>query len=118
MFRAGGGPGGGFVSTAPSDGQAHLAHKPGEVLVYIGSEDSEASSRQVEAHGGAVILAKTEIPKPDRFAVFTDLSGNRVGLYTPMHPQPQRYAPDAPSGPAPGAAAIAHTGLMCHSSMP
>ena len=93
-----GGPGGGFVSTAPSAGHAHLAHKLGEVLVYIGSEDSDASSRQVEAHGGAVVLAKTEIPQTDRFAVFTAPSGNRVGLYTPTHPQPQRHAPDAPSG--------------------
>lgn len=80
MFAAPGGPGGGFVTAG--DGSGHLEYKIGEPLVYIGTEDIDASLQAVEAHGGSVVLPRTEIPGIGWWAVFRDPAGNRVGLYT------------------------------------
>ena len=81
MFQVEGGPGGGFVGLAGSD---PMGRKPGEVLVYIGTDDIDASLREVEAHGGKVVTPKTEIPQTGWFGVFTDPTGNQVGLFTAM----------------------------------
>jgi predicted enzyme related to lactoylglutathione lyase len=80
MFQGEGGPGGGFVGTS--------GPMPADVLIYIGTDDIEASLREVEAHGGKTVTPKTEIPNTGWFAVFTDPTGNRVGLFTSMRPQP------------------------------
>jgi len=81
MFQAEGGPGGGFVAIgAPG----HITYEPGDVLLYIGTDDIEASLRKVEAHGGKAVVENTEIPGVGWFAVFTDPSGNRVGLFKGM----------------------------------
>src|SRR5690348_1200422 len=78
MFQAEGGPGGGFVSTsAPGS----LDYKAGEVIVYINTDDIDASLAAVVAHGGKVLLPKTEIPQNGWFAFFADPAGNRIGLY-------------------------------------
>ena len=73
-------PGGGFN---PVDQGA----TPGEVLVYVASEDIEADLTKVAQLGGTVIVPKTEIPATGWFGVFKDPSGNSCGLYTSMHPQ-------------------------------
>lgn len=74
MFESEGGPGGGFVKQ-----QAGLEDTP--VLIYIGTDDVEASLAEVEAHGGKVMVPKTEIPGTGWFAIFTDPSGTKVALY-------------------------------------
>ena len=79
QFAAEGGPGGGFVELA---GEAPIHYKPDSLLVYIGTDDIDASLAQVEAHGGKTVLPKTEIPHVGWWAVFSDPSGNRVALYT------------------------------------
>lgn len=81
MFQAEGGPAGGYVTTG-QDMPGQLKYEPGDVLVYIGTDDIDASLRQVEAHGGKPVQGKTEIPGVGWFAVFADPTGNRVGLFT------------------------------------
>jgi predicted enzyme related to lactoylglutathione lyase len=81
MFQVEGGPGGGFTSTSDS---SPMKSKPGDVLVYIGTDDIDASLRQVEAHGGKVVMPKTEIPNTGWFSIFTDPTGNRIGLFTSL----------------------------------
>lgn len=80
MFRAVGGPGGGFT-TAGSGFQA-MTYNVGEVLIYLASQDIDADLRRVEAHGGQVVLPKSEIPNVGWWAVFKDPSGNKIGLFT------------------------------------
>ncbi len=84
MFQADPGPGGGFVQVgenAPGD------YKPGEVLVYVSTDDIDATLAKVQALGGKTLLPKTEIPQTGWFAFFSDPAGNRIGLYTNMQPQ-------------------------------
>jgi len=52
------------------------------LLLYIGTDDIDASLAKVEAHGGKTVLPKTEIPGIGWFAIFTDQTGNRLALFT------------------------------------
>ena len=79
MFAAEGGPGGGF----PGLGEPGSA-KIGEVLVYIGTDDIEASLAKIESLGGKSLMPKQEIPGMGWFAFFADPSGNRLALYKAM----------------------------------
>jgi uncharacterized protein len=69
------GPSGGFPA---ADGKMY---KPGEVLLYIGTDDIEKSLREVEACGGKTVLGKTEIPGMGWFAFFSDPTGNKLALF-------------------------------------
>ena len=82
MFQAEGGPGGGFVNTGEQMG---MNYKAGELLVYIGTDDIDATLATIAKHGGKTLLPKTEIPQTGWFAFFADPAGNRVALYTAMH---------------------------------
>lgn len=84
MFDAEGGPGGGFVTTGGegTDG-GMMQYKPDSLLVYIGTDDIDASLASIEQHGGKTVLPKTEIPQVGWFAIFTDPTGNHVALFTP-----------------------------------
>jgi predicted enzyme related to lactoylglutathione lyase len=75
-FAAEGGPGGGFPR---ADGERL---NPGDVLVYVGTDDIEASLARAESLGGSTVVPKTEIPHIGWFAVFSDPTGNRVALFT------------------------------------
>ncbi len=75
LFQTGVGPGGGFVQqegTAPRNG----------VLVYVGTDDIAATLARVVELGGAVVSDKVDMGANGAFAVFSDLSGNHIGLYT------------------------------------
>lgn len=54
----------------------------GTVVVYIGTEDIEATLESIEGNGGKTVVPKSEIPEMGWFAMFTDPTGNLVGLYT------------------------------------
>jgi predicted enzyme related to lactoylglutathione lyase len=82
QFRAEGGPGGGFIQVG---GQADA--KVNEPVLYIGTDDIEATLATIEANGGKTILPKTDIPGIGWFAYFADPAGNRMALYTDMNPQ-------------------------------
>ena len=81
-FRGEGGPGGGFVKPdAPSGGTAP-PYKLGEVRVYIGTDDIDASLAEIEAHGGKSLGPKVDMGGQGGYAFFADPAGNIIGLYT------------------------------------
>ncbi len=82
MFSAEGGPGGGFVKVGATAGPGTVDYKTGEPLIYIQTDDIEASLAKIESLGGKTLLPKTEIPQVGWWALFADPTGNRVGLYT------------------------------------
>jgi len=73
------GPGGGF---SPLGEQV----RPGDVLIYIDSEDIEADLKQVGKLGGTVICPKSEIPGVGWYGIFKDPTGNAIALYTSRNP--------------------------------
>jgi predicted enzyme related to lactoylglutathione lyase len=75
-FEAPPGPGGGL---APVDGQMYNA---GDVVVYVQTDDIEATLAKAESLGGSTVQPKTEIPGFGWFGLFLDPTGNRIGLYT------------------------------------
>jgi len=79
MFEANPGPGGGFVQVGGM-GDYNL----GEVLIYVYTNDIDASLAQAESLGGKILQPKTEIPHIGWFAFFSDPSGNRIALFTNM----------------------------------
>ena len=88
LFDAPPGPGGGFVTTADETADpGPMSFKPGEVLVYVSTNDIDATLARVESLGGRPLLPKTEIPGIGWYGVFADPTGNRIGLYTGMNPQ-------------------------------
>jgi predicted enzyme related to lactoylglutathione lyase len=56
----------------------------GTVMVYIGTDDIDASLAKAESLGGKIVLQKSEIPGTGWFGFFSDPTGNVVGLYTPL----------------------------------
>jgi hypothetical protein len=87
MFNAGSGPAGGFVTINDTPNEQNVQYKPGEVLIYLGSDDIDGDLAKVTAQGGTVLTPRTEIPHIGWFAVFTDLTGNKIGLF---NGQPQQ----------------------------
>jgi len=79
-FEAKPGPGGGFVPV----GVGQL--KPGEVLIHVATDDIDASLAKVNKLGGKTLVPKSEIPEIGWYAIFTDPTGNKVGLYTDKNP--------------------------------
>jgi predicted enzyme related to lactoylglutathione lyase len=55
--------------------------RPGAVQVYLSSADLDADLKSVEDHGGTVILPRMEIGELGAIAVFTDPTGNPIGLW-------------------------------------
>lgn len=71
------GPGGGFFPVSNEN-------PAGTVLVYVGTDDIEATLAKAESLGGKTVVPKTEIPNIGWFAFFKDPTGNQIGLYTEM----------------------------------
>lgn len=80
-FEAEGGPGGGFSPLTENN-------PAGTVLVYIQTEDIEASLKKAETLGAKTLVGKTEIPQMGWFAIFMDPTGNKVGLFSAMQSAP------------------------------
>ena len=76
-FNPGEGPGGGFSPVGENN-------PAGTVMVYIDTDDIEASLAKAESLGATTVYPKTEIPNTGWFAFFKDPTGNIVGLYTAM----------------------------------
>jgi uncharacterized protein len=76
MFRVEGGPGGGFV---PVTDKAHTVGRP---LIFLGTDDIDATLAAIEEHGGKTVQPKTSIGEHGWWAVFDDPAGNRLALYT------------------------------------
>jgi len=56
----------------------------GLVTVYIGTDDITSTLAKVEKLGGKTYVPKSEIPGMGWFAIFSDPSGNKIGLYTEL----------------------------------
>ena len=80
QFIAEGGPGGGFVEVGQSG--MPIEYKSDSLLVYVGTDDIDATLAKVESLGGKTLMPKTEIPQVGWWGVFSDPTGNRVALYT------------------------------------
>ena len=78
MFQPDGGPGGGFN---PLGDQGVIPTKPGDVLMYIDTDNIENSLARIEEQGGKTVIGRQEIPGMGWYAIFTDPTGNRVGLF-------------------------------------
>ncbi len=81
QFQSEGSPGGGFVTPGPTPFPG-VEYKLDKLLVYLATDDIDATLAVIEAHGGKTVLPKTEIPHVGWWAVFTDPSGNQLALYT------------------------------------
>ena len=77
-FDTGKNEGGGFNPVSETN-------PAGTVIVYIGTDDIEASLAKAASLGGKTITPKTEIPETGWFGFFSDPTGNLVGLYTPLN---------------------------------
>ncbi|MCK5341996.1 MAG: VOC family protein [Candidatus Heimdallarchaeota archaeon] len=73
-FDSGEGPGGGFPEVGENT-------KAGAVTVYISTDDVEASLAKAESLGGKILVTKTEIPMTGWFGIFSDPTGNAVGVF-------------------------------------
>ena len=69
------GPGGGFSPVGENV-------KPGDILVHIDSDDIDADLKKVVKLGGSIVRPKTDIPGIGWFAMFKDLTGNTIALFT------------------------------------
>lgn len=56
----------------------------GTVLVNISTDDIAASLAKAESLGGKIVVPKSEIPDIGWFGIFSDPTGNVVGLFTPL----------------------------------
>ncbi len=75
MFQPQRGPGGAFVEVGETTGA-----RIGEVLMYVSTDDIDATLAHAEALGAETLTPKTEVPH-GWFAVFADPVGNRIALY-------------------------------------
>ncbi len=74
MFQAPPGPGGAFVGLSE-----HV--QPGVVIVYMGTDDIDATMSKIEAAGGSIVMPKMEVPNNGWIAWFKDPTGNTFGLF-------------------------------------
>jgi len=63
-------------------GPAEPTYKPDRLLVYLATDDIDATLATIEAHGGKRVHPKTVIPHVGTWAVFADPAGNHIGLFT------------------------------------
>jgi hypothetical protein len=75
-FDAEPGPGEGFVVVEREGFSA------GDMIIYVQTDDIEASLAQAEKLGSKTLPPKTEIPGTGWFAFFADPGGNRIGLFS------------------------------------
>ncbi len=83
MFQAGGGPAGAFTQITYGSDPGFYPRLPGQVLIYVQTDDIDASLADVEAHGGKTVLPRSEIQGIGWWGVFADPAGNQIALFTP-----------------------------------
>lgn len=76
LFHAQRGPGGAFVQAGKDTGI-----QPGHVLIYIFTEDIDATLAKAEVCGATTLTPKTEVPF-GWTAAFVDPAGNRIALFS------------------------------------
>lgn len=76
LFDTGTPPGGGFNKSDKVE--------VGGCVFYICVDDIDNKLREIESAGGKTVVKKTEIPQFGWNAIFTDIFGNVLGLFTPI----------------------------------
>ena len=56
-------------------------YKPGEVVIYIASQDLAADLDRIQSMGGSLLMPPTEVPGSGWMAMFSDPAGNRLALW-------------------------------------
>lgn len=57
-------------------------NKPAGTLVpYVTTDDIEGSLEKIGSNGGTTVVPKTEIPGFGHYAVFSDPTGSKIGLF-------------------------------------
>lgn len=79
MFRITPAAGGGFSQTKADSNQ--YGQQPGQVLIYVSTNDIDATNAKAEELGGKVVTPKMEIPGQGWMSVFVDPTGNHIGLF-------------------------------------
>jgi predicted enzyme related to lactoylglutathione lyase len=83
QFEPEAGPGGGFNALSEGSPESGFGPvKPGDVLIYVSTDDIEATLAKAVSLGGTIVDAKMEIPGIGWFGTFTDPTGNKIGVYT------------------------------------
>jgi len=54
----------------------------GTVVPYVTTDNIEGTLETIGSNGGSTVMPKTEIPGFGHFAVFSDPTGNRIGLFS------------------------------------
>jgi predicted enzyme related to lactoylglutathione lyase len=80
-FNTGGDAGGGFPTLG-----GQLDFKLNEPLVYIDTDDIDASLAKIKSLGGEALSPATEVPGQGWFATFRDVAGNRLALWKTTTP--------------------------------
>jgi len=76
LFNTGTPPGGGFTKVDKV--------KAGGAVFYISVDDIEKKLKEIEKAGGKTVRKKTGVPGFGWDALFKDVFGNVLGLFTPM----------------------------------
>ncbi len=77
-FRPDDQPGGGFN---PVGTEGMMQVEPGDIFIYISTDDIEATLAKAESLGGKILMKKQEIPGMGWWALFADPTGNKIGVY-------------------------------------
>jgi uncharacterized protein len=72
-------PGGGFNPVGES---GPWPVEPGDVFVYISTDDIDATLAKAESLGAKTVTTKTEIPGIGWWGMFSDPTGNKIGVFT------------------------------------
>ena len=70
-------PGGGFNNVSDEN-------PAGRIVIYINTDDIEASMKKIEANGGQRVGPNIDIPDVGTMAMFKDPTGNSVSLLKPI----------------------------------
>ena len=60
----------------------------GTVLVYIYSDDIDATLAKAQELGGKILMPQSEIPGVGWFGIFADPTGNQVGVFKDINYKP------------------------------
>ena len=74
------GPGGGFSPLGDDV-------KPGDVIIFVNSEDIEADLKKAASLGASIVTEKSEIPGIGWWGTFKDPTGNMISIYTSLSPE-------------------------------
>lgn len=56
-------------------------NKPGDVILYFGSDDLDADLAKVQELGGKVVVPKQEVEGFGAYGIFMDPTGNKVAFW-------------------------------------